>query len=67
MLPFANRDRFSSDLVRALVKGRAELGAWRKREEERAQLARMTEAERHDIGVTRTDVLVEANKPCWRK
>ena len=44
-----------------------ELRLWRRRAEERGQLARMTEVERHDIGVTQTDVWVEVNKPCWRK
>jgi uncharacterized protein YjiS (DUF1127 family) len=46
---------------------RQELLLWRRRAEERAALARMTEIERHDIGITRTDVWLEIEKPCWRK
>jgi uncharacterized protein YjiS (DUF1127 family) len=38
---------------------------WRRRDRERDQLARMSEAELHDIGVTPAERLAEINKPCW--
>jgi len=57
-----------SGLTRHLLRllGR-EVGLWRRRAEERRELARLTEVERRDIGITRTDAWVEANKPCWRE
>jgi uncharacterized protein YjiS (DUF1127 family) len=40
---------------------------WRRRACERAQLARMSEAELKDIGLTHADVWAEVQKPCWRR
>ena len=40
--------------------------AWRRRAMERAQLARMSEVDLHDIGLTSSDRQIEINKPCWR-
>jgi len=40
--------------------------SWRRRAQERAQLARMSEADLHDIGLTSLDRQIEINKPCWR-
>ena len=39
---------------------------WRRRDRERDQLARMSAAELHDIGVTPAERWAEINKPCWR-
>jgi uncharacterized protein YjiS (DUF1127 family) len=46
---------------------RGEFRTWRRRARERTELARMSEAELHDIGVTSTDRWAEINKPFWRK
>ena len=37
------------------------------RSRERQALARMSDRELRDIGVTRYEALQEANKPCWRE
>lgn len=39
---------------------------WQRRAAERATLAAMNERELRDIGVARSEVLVEADKPFWR-
>ena len=44
---------------------RGAMRLWRRRDRERGQLARMSEAELHDIGVTPAERLAEINKPCW--
>ena len=67
MVRFANDMRFLSRWLRALETCRAELRLWGERARGRAQLARMTDAERRDIGKTATDVWVEVSKPRWRK
>ena len=43
------------------------LQQWGQRRRERAELARLDDRMLRDIGVTRVDVLVEINKPFWRK
>jgi uncharacterized protein YjiS (DUF1127 family) len=43
------------------------LQVWRRRDRERAELARMSEAELHDIGVTSAERWAEINKRCWRE
>jgi uncharacterized protein YjiS (DUF1127 family) len=45
---------------------RAAIRLWRRRNRERGQLARMSEAELHDIGLTPAERSTEINKPCWR-
>jgi uncharacterized protein YjiS (DUF1127 family) len=45
---------------------RAELQSWRRRARERSELARMSDGELHDIGVTSAERWAEINKPCWR-
>lgn len=45
---------------------RGALQVWRRRERERGELARMSEAELHDIGVSSAERWAEINKPCWR-
>jgi uncharacterized protein YjiS (DUF1127 family) len=45
---------------------RNELQSWRRRARERDELARMSDGELHDIGVTSAERWAEINKPCWR-
>jgi uncharacterized protein YjiS (DUF1127 family) len=45
---------------------REALQVWRQRDRERSELARMTDAELHDIGVTSAERWAEISKPCWR-
>jgi uncharacterized protein YjiS (DUF1127 family) len=42
------------------------LQEWRQRDRDRAELARLSEAELHDIGVTSAERWAEINKPFWR-
>lgn len=42
------------------------LRLWRRRSIERAMLARMTQRDIADIGMTEADVLYEMDKPFWR-
>jgi uncharacterized protein YjiS (DUF1127 family) len=45
---------------------RGAMRSWRRRDRERGQLARMSEAELHDIGLTPAERWAEIYKPCWR-
>jgi uncharacterized protein YjiS (DUF1127 family) len=45
---------------------REAMHVWRRRDRERAELARMSEAELHDIGVTSAERWAEVHKPRWR-
>ena len=45
---------------------RSELQSWRRRARERDELARMSDGELHDIGLTPSDRWTEINKPRWR-
>jgi uncharacterized protein YjiS (DUF1127 family) len=56
-------DRFSPSLSESPL---VLLMAWRRRSQERAQLARMSDTDLHDIGLTSLDRQIEINKPCWR-
>jgi uncharacterized protein YjiS (DUF1127 family) len=42
------------------------LGEWRQRQYERAVLASLDDTALRDIGINRTDVWAEVNKPFWR-
>ena len=53
----------SSPIVRRLV---AQLRLWRRRARERSQLARLSERDLHDIGMSRGTVYAELQKPFWR-
>lgn len=44
----------------------ATLGLWRRRIRERRQLARLSEHDLHDIGVSRGTLYNELRKPFWR-
>jgi uncharacterized protein YjiS (DUF1127 family) len=39
---------------------------WRQRQLQRRQLAEMSERDRHDVGLSWSDVVHEAEKPFWR-
>jgi uncharacterized protein YjiS (DUF1127 family) len=43
------------------------LRTWRKRAQERAELAGMSQGELHDIGVLSADRWEETHKPFWRE
>ena len=45
---------------------RSELQSWRQRARERGELARMSDGELHDIGISSAERWSEINKPCWR-
>jgi len=49
-----------------LAHWRSELQSWRRRARERGELARMSDGELHDIGVSSAERWAEINKPCWR-
>ena len=52
-----------SSIVNRLV---AQLRLWRRRARERNQLARLSERDLHDIGMSRGTVYAELQKPFWR-
>lgn len=39
---------------------------WRERYRNRQELARWTDRDLHDVGVSRSDIVHEAEKPFWR-
>jgi len=49
-----------------LTQIRETLHIWRKRQTQRRELARWTERELHDVGLSWSDVVHEAEKPFWR-
>ena len=42
------------------------LHLWRQRYQTRRELAQWTDRDLHDIGMSRSDVLYETDKPFWR-
>jgi uncharacterized protein YjiS (DUF1127 family) len=55
-------------LVRTLAGRKAllsRIAEWQRRAAGRRQLMKMTDYELHDIGVSRNQAVVEANKPFW--
>lgn len=42
------------------------LQVWRDRQRQRRELARWTERDLHDVGLTRSDIVHETEKPFWR-
>jgi uncharacterized protein YjiS (DUF1127 family) len=42
------------------------LRTWRNRREQRLELARWNERDLHDVGLSRSDISYEAEKPFWR-
>jgi uncharacterized protein YjiS (DUF1127 family) len=43
------------------------LHVWRERQMARRELARWTERDLHDVGVSRCDIINEVEKPFWRE
>jgi uncharacterized protein YjiS (DUF1127 family) len=39
---------------------------WRDRQQQRRELARWSERDLHDVGLSRSDIAFEAEKPFWR-
>ncbi len=39
---------------------------WRERQQQRRELSRWSERDLHDVGLSRSDVVFEAEKPFWR-
>jgi uncharacterized protein YjiS (DUF1127 family) len=39
---------------------------WRKRYQSRRELAQWTDRDLHDVGLSRSDIVFEADKPFWR-
>ena len=39
---------------------------WRQRQQERRVLTQLTERDLHDVGISWSDVVYEAEKPFWR-
>jgi uncharacterized protein YjiS (DUF1127 family) len=42
------------------------LHIWRQRQLQRRQLAELSERDRHDVGLSWSDAVYEAEKPFWR-
>jgi uncharacterized protein YjiS (DUF1127 family) len=42
------------------------LHTWRQRYRTRQELAQWTERDLHDVGLSRSDIIYEAEKPFWR-
>ena len=42
------------------------LHIWRQRYRSRSELAQWTDRDLHDVGLSRSDILSEAEKPFWR-
>ena len=53
-------------LARFLTRLRTLAAQWSVREFDRAQLAKWTDRDLHDAGITRADLEYELNKPFWR-
>ena len=39
---------------------------WRERQQQRRELGRWSERDLHDVGLSRSDIAFEAEKPFWR-
>ncbi len=57
----------TSHFSQAFARLGATLGRWRKRIEEREQLARLDERSLRDIGLSRSAIEAELRKPFWRE
>jgi uncharacterized protein YjiS (DUF1127 family) len=53
--------------LRTVAGWRCTIGEWRRRACQRTQLARMSDGELLDIGLTPADAFAEIHKPCWRR
>jgi uncharacterized protein YjiS (DUF1127 family) len=57
---------FFSQLSQTLHGWRQTLHVWRERARQRRELSRWTDRELHDVGLSWSDVVREAEKPFWR-
>jgi uncharacterized protein YjiS (DUF1127 family) len=57
------RNHHGSDFLSRLTET---LHLWRQRYQTRRELAQWTDRDLHDIGMSRSDVLYEVDKPFWR-
>jgi uncharacterized protein YjiS (DUF1127 family) len=49
-----------------LTQLRETLHVWRERQHQRRQLAELSERDLHDVGLSWSDIVFEAEKPFWR-
>jgi uncharacterized protein YjiS (DUF1127 family) len=66
MSSFTHESMINSHGPSLLAQIRETLNVWRKRQAQRRELARWTERELHDVGLSWSDVVHEAEKPFWR-
>jgi len=60
----AHANRRTGDALSRFVET---LRTWRKRSRERGELARMNEYQLHDIGLSRSLITAEIEKPFWQR
>jgi uncharacterized protein YjiS (DUF1127 family) len=56
----------NSHILGLFTQLRRTLHVWRERARQRRELARWTDRELHDVGLSWSDVVREAEKPFWR-
>jgi uncharacterized protein YjiS (DUF1127 family) len=66
MSSFTHESMINSHGPSLLAQIRETLHVWRLRQTQRRELARWTERELHDVGLSWSDVVHEAEKPFWR-
>jgi len=66
MLRHASSQSHRSDAPQWSTRVHDVLRLWRQRTRGRTQLGQLTEGQLRDIGLSRADAIVEANKPFWR-
>ena len=49
-----------------LTQLRETVHVWRERQNQRRQLAELSDRDLHDVGLSWSDIVVEAEKPFWR-
>jgi uncharacterized protein YjiS (DUF1127 family) len=49
-----------------LTQVRETVHVWRERQHQRRQLAELSERDLHDVGLSWSDIVFEAEKPFWR-
>lgn len=62
-IPGAENARTVGRAVKAVI---ARLDTWAERSRQRAELANLDERTLHDVGLSRSDIELEINKPFWR-
>jgi uncharacterized protein YjiS (DUF1127 family) len=66
MADIAHHSLINSQVSGVVHRFFATLGLWRRRSRERRQLARLSEHDLRDIGVSRATLYIELRKPFWR-